>query len=348
MMTMKNERIATLVPATRGARCRLLAGVALVAASLTGVGATQAATELKLTHSGDTSHPNHVAAVEMAENIEERTGGEIRITIFPANELGSPPETTEQVRLGVIELAILSPSQLDKFNRAFGVVFIPYQFDDYAHAHRTLDETALEWIRENAREAGFEHIANFEWGFRSLTNSRRPVNSPDDVRGLKLRVPPEIQIKAAMEALGAVTHTIAFPEVYTALATRTVDGQDNPVPTNYSSKFYEVQDHLALTKHVYTPMMLVANARAWDRLSDEQRAIITEEAHKAGAEARAEVQDKERWYIEEMEQAGVQTTYPDVAEFRELMDPAYEAIKEYVGEDNWDAWQDFVEAARAG
>jgi TRAP-type transport system periplasmic protein len=330
-------------------RCRLLRGAAalLTVASLAAMGAAEAR-ELKLTHSGDASHPNHVAAVEMAEAIAERTGGEITIRIFPANELGSPPETTEQVRLGVVELAILSPSQLDKYNRAFGVVFIPYQFDDYAHAHRALDETAADWIKEEAREVGFEHIANFEWGFRSLTNSRRPVNTPDDVKGLKLRVPPEIQIKSAMEALGAVTHTIAFPEVYTALATKTVDGQDNPVPTNYSSKFYEVQDHLALTKHVYTPMMLVANAGVWDGLTDEQRAIITEEGLEAGAKARAEVQEKEDWYIQEMEKAGVRTTHPDVGLFRPLMGPAYDAIKEYVGEDNWTVWQELVEAARAG
>ena len=123
-------------------------------------------------------------------------------------------------------LPSLSPSQLDKYERGFGTVFIPYQFDDYAHAYRTLDSTAAEWLRARGRKAGFEYIANFEWGFRSMTNSKRAINSPDDVKGLKLRVPPEIQIKASMEALGAVTATIAFPEVYTALATGTVDGQD--------------------------------------------------------------------------------------------------------------------------
>jgi tripartite ATP-independent transporter DctP family solute receptor len=307
------------------------------------------ALELRLAHSADTSHPNHIAFDAMAKRVAERSKGAVLIKIFPANALGSPPEQAEQVRLGVLDLAMLSPSQLDKFDRAFGVVFIPYQFDDYAHAHRTLDGPARPWLVERGRKQGFEIVAtNFEWGFRSLTNSVRPVNTPDDMKGMKLRVPPEIQIKAAMEALGAVAHTIAFPEVYLALANKTVDGQDNPVPTNFTSKFYEVQKHLALTKHVYTPMFLVASAKSWSgKLSDAQRKILAEEANKAGAEARRMVQDKENWYIAEMEKAGVRTTRPDVAPFRARMEPAYKAIKQYVGDDAWVAWEKYVREARS-
>jgi tripartite ATP-independent transporter DctP family solute receptor len=307
------------------------------------------AAEYKLTHSADVQHPNHLAAEDMAKRIDERTKGDVKIKLFPNNALGSPPETTEQARLGVIEFAILSPSQLDKYNRAFGVVFIPYQFDDFAHAHRTLDETASAWLQEQHKKIGFVHIANFEWGFRSITNSRRAIGSPEDVKGLKLRVPPEIQIKAAMEALGAVTATIAFSEVYLALANSTVDGQDNPVPTNYSQKFFEVNKHLALTKHVYTPMMLVANARAWERISPANRAIVEEEGRRAGQKAREEVQAKENFYIAEMEKSGVQTTRPDVAKFRERMDPAYKAIKDWIGDETaWQTWAKFVTAARRG
>jgi TRAP-type transport system periplasmic protein len=307
------------------------------------------ALELRLAHSADTAHPNHIAFDAMAKRVAERSKGAVLIRIFPANALGSPPEQAEQVRLGVLDLAMLSPSQLDKFDRAFGVVFIPYQFDDYGHAHRTLDGPARPWLVERGRKQGFEIIApNFEWGFRSLTNSVRPVNSPDDMKGMKLRVPPEIQIKAAMEALGAVAHTIAFPEVYLALANKTVDGQDNPVPTNFTSKFYEVQKHLALTKHVYTPMFLVASAKSWSgKLNEAQRAILAEEANKAGGEARRMVQDKENWYIAEMEKSGVRTTRPDVAPFRARMEPAYKAIKQYVGDDAWVAWEKYVREARS-
>ena len=302
--------------------------------------------ELRLTHSADTTHPNHLACEKMVKRIEERTGGEVKIKIFPNNTLGSPPETTEQVRLGVIDFGIMSPSQIDKYDKAFGVVMIPYQFDDYDHAYRTLDGPAFGWFKEHGEKAGFILISNYEWGFRALTNSRRPVNSPEDMKGMKLRVPPEIQIKAAMEALGAVTHTIAFPEVYMALANKTVDGQDNPVPTDYSQKFYEVQKYLALTKHVYNNMIFVASPKIWKQLSPKVKAIITEEGIIAGNEARQMVQDKEKWYIAEMEKAGIQTTYPDVAPFRKLMDPAYATIKKWVGDENWDTWSVFVEYAK--
>jgi tripartite ATP-independent transporter DctP family solute receptor len=319
-----------------------MAAAALVAVTLGGASAK----EYKLAHSGDAQHPNHIALIEMVKRIADRTNNDVTFKIFPNNELGSPPEQTEQLRLGVIEFAVLSPSQLDKYGRAFGVVFIPYQFDDYAHAHRTLDNTASQWLRAHAEKAGFQHVANFEWGFRALTNSRRPVNSPDDVKGMKLRVPPEIQIKAAMEALGAITATIAFPEVYTALATKTVDGQDNPVATDYSSKFYEVQKYLTMTKHVYTPMFLLANPRVWQALTPEQRTIVSEEGVKAGNEARNQVQEKEKWYIAQMEKAGMETTYPDVGKFRALMGPANTAIKDYVGAAAWEEWAKLVEASR--
>jgi len=322
---------------------RMLA-VAAVVFGLTAGGAL--AKEFKLGHSADAQHPNHIALVEMAKRIAQRTNNEVTFKIFPNNELGSPPEVTEQLRRGVIEFGVLSPSQLDKYDRAFGVVFIPYQFDGYDHAYRTLDDSANKWLRGHAEKAGFEYISNFEWGFRALTNSRRAVNSPEDMKGMKLRVPPEIQIKAAMEALGAVTATIAFPEVYTALATKTVDGQDNPVATDYSSKFYEVQKYLAMTKHVYTPMFLLANPNVWKTLTPAQRQIITEEGVKAGNEARKQVQEKEKWYIAQMEKGGIETTYPDVSKFRALMGPANVAIKEYVGAPAWDEWAKLVEASR--
>ena len=321
--------------------------IALIATTALCLAAAAAsAKEYKLAHSADAQHPNHIALIEMGKRIAERTKNEVTFKIFPNNELGSPPEQAEQLRLGVIEFGILSPSQLDKYDRAFGVVFIPYQFDDYAHAYKTLDDTANKWLRGHAEKAGYEYIANFEWGFRALTNSRRPVNGPEDVKGMKLRVPPEIQIKAAMEALGAVTATIAFPEVYTALATKTVDGQDNPVATDYSSKFYEVQKYLTMTKHVYTPMFLLANSRLWQSLTAEQRTIIAEEGIKAGNEARKQVQDKEKWYIAQMEKGGIETTYPDVSKFRALMGPANDAIKAYVGAAAWDDWAKLIEVSR--
>jgi len=323
-----------------------LAG-ATSAAVLLRPGPSRAAVTLKLTHPADTSHPVHTATVEMAKNIAERTNGEVEITIFPNNALGSPTETAQQVRAGAVDMIILNPANIEALSRTVGVVNIPYQFESYEHAHRTLDETGREWMAKQLADAGFTWIANYEWGFRSLSNSVRPVNTPEDIEGMKLRVPPELAIKLAFEALGAQTQPIAFQEVYLALANKTVDGQDNPVGTTYAAKFFEVQDHIALTKHIYATVMLAANPRAWASLTDEQRAIITEEATAAGQKARAQVVEQEEAYLAQMQEAGVSVTRPDIAPFQAKMEPAYTELRRNIGDEAWEAWQGFVEAAKS-
>jgi len=307
-----------------------------------------AATQLRLTHPADTSHPVHIAAEAMISRIAERTGGEIGITIFANNALGSPTDTAQQTRLGAIDLILMNPANIEALSGTIGAINIPYQFDDYAHAHRVLDDTARDWITAQLQAAGFSWVANFEWGFRALSNSRRPVNTPDDVVGMKIRVPPELAIKAAFEALGASTQTVAFQEVYLALANKMVDGQDNPVSTTFAAKFYEAQNHLALTKHIYATIMLCANPRVWnDRLTEEQRAIISEEAITAGNEAREAVKNGEEDAIAKMEEYGVAVTRPEVEPFRAKMGPAYEQLRAALGDETWTSWDALVNAARA-
>jgi tripartite ATP-independent transporter DctP family solute receptor len=308
---------------------------------------SRAAVELRLTHPADLSHPVHLEADKMARRIAERTNGAVKITLFPNNALGSPVETAQQTRLGAIDMILMNPANIESISKAVGVINIPYQFDSYEHAHRTLDTTARDWITQQLATAGFAWIANFEWGFRALSNSRRPVNTPADVQGLKLRVPPELAIKAAFEALGANTQTIAFQEVYLALANKTVDGQDNPIGTTFAAKFFEVQSHIALTRHIYASIMLAANPRAWqNKLDAAQRRIVSEEAAIAGAAARKGVRDREEDNIAAMQKAGVAITRPDVAPFRDKMGPAYETLRKSLGDDTWNAWTKLVAAAR--
>lgn len=331
---------------TRGLNRRALL-VAGVGASLAAtMRPSRAALEFRLTHPADTSHPVHIEAEKMIQRIAERTKGEVKITIFPNNALGSPVETAQQTKLGAIDFILLNPANIESMSKTIGVINIPYQFDSYEHAHRTLDTTGRDWVAQQLKTAGFQWIANFEWGFRALSNSRRAVNAPADVQGLKVRVPPELAIKAAFEALGANTQTVAFQEVYLALANKTVDAQDNPVATTFAAKFFEVQSHIALTRHIYASIMFAGNPRAWGRMTDAQRAIVTEEAMKAGAAARKGVQDKEEEMLAAMQKAGVAITRPAVAPFREKMGPAYDQLKKALGEDVWNTWSGFVNAAR--
>jgi TRAP-type transport system periplasmic protein len=308
---------------------------------------TRAAVELRLTHPADTSHPVHLEAEKMVQRIASRTNGAVKITLFPNNALGSPVETAQQTRLGAIDMILMNPANIEAISKSIGVINIPYQFDNYEHAHRTLDSTARDWISQQLATAGFTWIANFEWGFRALSNSRRPVNSPDDVKGMKIRVPPELAIKAAFEALGANTQTVAFQEVYLALANKAVDGQDNPIATTFAAKFFEVQNHIALTRHIYASIMFAANPRAWQsKLDAQQRQIVAEEATAAGAAARKGVRDREEDYLAQMQKAGLAITRPDVGPFRDRMAPAYDVLRKSLGDETWNAWTRMVAAAR--
>jgi tripartite ATP-independent transporter DctP family solute receptor len=329
----------------------LACGAAAMVVSLaapSALGEARAETKLRLTHSAPTSHPNHVAAEKMVQRIKERTNGEVVITIFPNNALGSSFETTDQVRRGIIDLTIVGSDNLDRYPeaKAIALVLAPFQFDDLPHAHATLDGPAFDFLRQQFTAVNLVMISNYEWGFRSISNSARPINGPEDVKGLKIRVPPVAVNKNTMEALGAIASPIAFAELYMALSTKTVDAQENPVSTIWASKFYEVQKYVALTRHIYTMMMFAANTNVWNKLTPEQRQIISEEGTKAAAEARKIAADEENMLIGKLKEAGVTVTTPDAAKFRAAVDPANTELRKVVGDADWRRWQGFVEEGR--
>ena len=185
---------------------------------------------------------------------------------------------------------------------------------------------------------GLVLLANWEYGFRNVTNSKRPINTPEDMRGLKLRTPPELQIIAALEALGATTTQIAFPELPAALNQGVVDGQENPIGVIYHFKLFEMQPHMALTRHVYNSMVHVINKGAYDRLTPEQQTILREESRAAGETMRKGVQEQEAEEIAAMEAAGLKVTRPDLGPFKAEMGPAVERVGEYAGKENMETF----------
>jgi len=335
---MKSHRIILLT--------LVLVGAAFLI-SLTGLSKAEAQViQMKFAHYAEETHPGHLAAKQFAAKVEERTKGQVKIAIYPANVLGSPPEQCEQVRLGAIDMSLPTQGALDKYVKAFSVVMLPFMYDDYDHVYRTLDGPSMDWFSPLAEKEGFIVLSNWEWGFRNLTNSKRPILKPDDVKGLKIRTPPEIQLQAAMEALGGIVTKIAFPEVYMALAQGVVDAQENPIAVIYHNKFYEVQKNLALTRHVYNCMVHVVSAKAWAKLTPEQQKIFREESKSAGAYMRKAIVAEEADQISKMEKAGVKVTRPDLSLFRGAMGPAYERIGKYAGEDNVKTFMKYVEDAR--
>ena len=309
-------------------------------------GAEAQVIQMKFAHYAEETHPGHLAAKQFAAKVEERTKGQVKIAIYPANVLGSPPEQLEQVRLGAVDMTLPTQGALDKYVKAFSVVMLPFVYDNYDHVHRTLDGPSMDWFAPLAEKEGLIVLSNWEWGFRNLTNSKRPVNKPEDVKGLKIRVPPEIQLQAAMEALGGIVTKIAFPELYMALAQNVVDAQENPIAVIYHNKFYEVQKNLALTSHVYNNMVHVVSTKTWAKLTPEQQKVFREESKVAGAYMRKAIMAEEADQIAKMGKAGVKVTRPDLAPFRAAMGPAYERIGKYAGEDNVKKFMKFVEDAR--
>jgi tripartite ATP-independent transporter DctP family solute receptor len=306
----------------------------------------QAPMTLRWAHFAAEDHPANIAAKQFASRVEARTNGAIKINIFPNNALGGPPEQAQGIKLGTIDMGLPTQGQLDKFDKAFAAVMLPFIFENSAQVYKVLDGPAMEWLAPLAEKQGFVLLRNWDYGFRNVTNSVRPINAPDDVKGLKLRTPPELQIQASMEALGATVQAIAFPELYLALSQKVVDGEENPIPVIYYSKFYEVQKHLAITRHIYNNMIHTVGAPTWNKLTPEQQKIFREESAAAGDLMRRLMAEQETDQVKKLEAAGMQITRPDLAPFRARMAPAYQRIAAYAGEDNVKKFRDMVEASR--
>jgi TRAP-type transport system periplasmic protein len=307
---------------------------------------SQAKMVLKIGHYANAQHAGNKAAQMFAEGVAQRTGGEITVEIYPNNELGNPPEVLEQNVLGVIDMSLPTQGQLAKYSKKFGCVMLPFAYENYDHAYKVLDGPFIKWAQNDLEGAGLVFLANWEWGFRNLTNSVHPVNSPADVKGLKIRTPPELSNQSAMEALGATVQTIQFSELPMALKQGVVDGQENPVSVIYSFKIYETQKYLAMTGHTYNSMVHVMSKKTWDKLTPKQQIIVREESKKAGDFMRQTLRDAEADQIKKLQELGMQVTRPDVTAFKAMMGPAYERMKASVGADNLNYFLKIVEEAK--
>lgn len=325
-------------------RFTLIAALAAFAASA--VAAHAEPVTLTFSHGTPTTHPEHVAAMQFARRVEQRTQGQIKFEIFPAGQLGSENEVLQKVRSGALDMAASTQNYLIKYEKAFAVITLPYVFDNYAHAHRVLDGPAMAWLAPLAEKQGFVMLSNWEWGFRNLTNNQRPINTPEDVRGLRIRVPPVLGLEATMQALGAQVSKIGFNELPLALSQGMVDGQENPLNVIYFFKLHEVQKHLALTRHVYYNQVHLMGAKSWAKLTPAQQKIVREESKAAGEGARKAIIAEEEELIAKMADAGMKVTRPDPRPFRAMVEPAYKEITRFAGEENVHRFLKMVEDER--
>ncbi len=289
---------------------------------------------LKLAHVVSTSAPYHIGAQELARLVDLKTKGGLKIEIYPGGQLGKGErECIEGLQIGTIDLVVTSTGPVGGFVPQMLVVDLPFLFRDNAHVDKVLDGPIGEDLLKALSKAGIKGIAFWENGFRNLTNNKRPVNKPEDVKGLKLRTMENEVHMDAFRTLGADPTPMTWGEVYTALQQGVIDGQENPINIIRTHKIYEVNKHLALTGHVYSPALLLMNEKKFNSLSPEFQKALIEAGREAAKYERKFIRDNEARMLEELKGFGMQVTYPDKKLFQKATEPTYKKYESRFGKD---------------
>lgn len=244
-------------------------------------------------------------AAAFADEVAKRTGGKIRIEQQPNAVLGGEVEMLKGMQLGTVDMAIITGAPLPTIVPEVGVLNIPFIFRDLDHAHAVLDGPLGKAYLEKFKDKGLVALAWGENGQRHLTNSKRPVTQPDDLKGLKLRLPQSDVMLAGFKTLGAEVASLPFPQLYGALQSGQFDGQENPIATILSSKFSQVQKYLTVSGHVYDPAVILVSNDVWAELKDNERAAFMEAAKSAAAASRAYAGDAQKKGGETLRQQGM-------------------------------------------
>lgn len=286
---------------------RSLAATAVAFVCLLAPASGQSVKVLKLGYILSTDSQLGAGGTVFADEIAKRTQGRYRIEQYPNSALGGEVEMLKAVQLGTVDLAFITGAPLPNFMPDIGVFNIPFLFRDLAHAHAVLDGPIGQSYLEKFREKGLVALAWGENGMRHITNSKHEIRSPEDLKGLKLRLPQSDVMLAGFKALGADVAPLAFPQLYGALQSGQFDGQENPIATIQSSKFYQVQKYLTLTGHVYDPAILFMSIDDFDELisADDKRSFI-ETAKLAGDASRQFAAAAEAKGVTELAQSGMQ------------------------------------------
>ena len=303
--------------------CRLLTRIAIALLCLLAPASAQNAKVLKLGYILSTDSQLGAGSTVFADEIAKRTQGRYRIEQYPNSVLGGEVEMLKAVQLGTVNLAFITGAPLPNFLPDIGVFNIPFLFRDAAHAHAVLDGPIGQSYLGKFRDKDLVALAWGENGMRHITNSKHEIRLPEDIKGLKLRLPQSDVMLAGFRALGADVSPLPFPQLYGALQSGQFDGQENPIATIQSSKFNQVQRYLTLTAHVYDPAILFMSVDDFDGLSDEDKRSFVEAARLAGEASRQFAATAEAKGVSELAQAGMLVIKDvDRSKFATAMAPA--------------------------
>jgi tripartite ATP-independent transporter DctP family solute receptor len=291
--------------------------------------------KLKFTFSVAKDSPLGQGAYKFSELVGQKSGGKIKVDVFPAGVLGGAPQDLAGLRGGTIDFSTMATGLLSGIDKEFMVFDFPFLFNDAQEAIAVVDGPVGTRLMSKLSQSGLVGLGMWELGFRNMTNSRRAITRPEDMEGLKMRVFTSPIYIELMKSLGANPVPLNFPELYGALESRAVDGQENPLAIIETSKFPEVQKHLSLTRHVYTAMPVLMSKKTWDSMSETERKIIVDSEKEARTFQRKVAQSVEARTLENLKkQMQVNDISPaEMARLRQKVQPVIDKFtKEEVGE----------------
>lgn len=284
---------------------------------------------IKFAFQNNKGHPQEMGAQKFAELVGAKSGGKIKVKLFPGGQLGGDVQTISAVQGGTIEMSVLNSGILQSLSREFAVFDFPFLFANPAEADAVTDGAFGKGLHAKLAEKNLIGLGFWDLGFRNITNSKHPITKVEDIAGLKLRVIQSPIYVDMFSALGANPTPLAWPEVYSALEQKAVDGQENPNTTIRSAKLNEVQKHLAQTRHVYNPQSLIFSKKLWDKLSADEKKIIADAATEATTYERQVSRQQASEAIEELKKSGMQVTEIAPAELQRMRDKVKPVIDKY-------------------
>jgi TRAP-type transport system periplasmic protein len=284
---------------------------------------------------GAETHPSVVGMKKFKEAVEARSGGKIKVNLFYNGGLGSDQAVVSSMQGGTVEMSVMNTGILASVAKELAIFDFPFLFANEKESDTLVDGPVGRKLHAKLEEKGLVGLSYWELGFRQITNSKRPLTKVEDIDGLKLRVIPNPINVAWVKALGANPTPMPFPEVYAGLEQKAIDGQENPVAVIASSKFYEVQKHIALTNHQYNPQSVVISKKFWDGLSAAERKLLDDAADEAAKTQREANRAALASNLELLKKNGMQVTTfapAEVAKLREKMKPVIAQFSANVGE----------------
>ena len=306
---------------------------------------------IKLSNGVNEDHPVGVGIKRMQEVLDAKSGGKLKISAFWGGSAGGDLQATQALRAGTQEMTVTSSSPLVGIVKELGVFDLPFLFANEKEADAVLDGPAGQALSKKLEAVGLINLAYWENGFRNLTNSKHPVAKVEDFSGIKLRVMQNNVFLDTFRTLGSNAVPMAFPEVFTALETKTIDGQENPYVTILTSKYYEVQKYLSMTRHAYTPYLVLYSKKMFDALSKDEQAALREAAIEGQKAQRAAIRAADGKALAELKQLGMQVNEISPAEHDRMFEKVqsvYESNKATIGAETIKPVMDALKKVRGG